>query len=133
MSSISSFKGVILIADDDENVREPLIELLRLNCYRVVAVENGDQAFKAVCSQVVDLVLLDVVMPGPSGFSVCRAIKSRPETRFLPVVLITGLACAEDRIRGIEARGRRFSAQAGEEGRVAGAGAFPGTAKALHR
>jgi len=103
VSSISSFKGVILVADDDENIREPLIELLRLNCYRVVAVENGDQAFKKVCAQVVDLVLLDVMMPGPSGFSVCRAIKSRPETRFLPVVLITGLACAEDRIRGIEA------------------------------
>jgi putative two-component system response regulator len=102
ISSITSLKGVILVADD-ESVREPLIEMLRLNCYRVVAVENGDQAFKAACSQPFDLVLLDVMMPGPTGFSVCRAIKSRPETRFLPVVLITGLACAEDRIRGIEA------------------------------
>jgi putative two-component system response regulator len=43
------------------------------------------------------------MMPGPTGFSVCRAIKARPETRFLPVVLITGLSSVEDRIRGIEA------------------------------
>jgi putative two-component system response regulator len=103
VSSITSLKGIILIADDDENVREPLVELLRLNCYRVIAVDDGEQAFKAVCSQPVDLVLLDVMMPGPSGFSVCRAIKSRPETRLVPVVLVTGLGSAEDRIRGIEA------------------------------
>jgi putative two-component system response regulator len=103
VSPITAIKGTILVADDDQSVREPLIELLRLNCYRVIAVDNGDQAYKQTCSQPVDLVLLDVRMPGPSGFSVCRAIKARPETRFLPVVLITGLACAEDRIRGIEA------------------------------
>jgi putative two-component system response regulator len=103
VSSITSLKGIILVADDDENVREPLVEMLRLNCYRVIAVDNGDQAFKAACTQPVDLVLLDVMMPGPSGFSVCRAIKSRPETRFVPVVFITGLASAEDRIQGIEA------------------------------
>jgi len=103
VSSITSLKGVILVADDNESVREPLTELLRLNCYRVIAVEDGEQAFKQACSQPVDLVLLDVMMPGPTGFSVCHAIKARPETRFLPVVLITGLACAEDRIRGIEA------------------------------
>ncbi len=103
MSSITSLKGTILVADDNESIREPLTELLRLNCYRVIAVDNGEQAFREACSQPVDLVLLDVMMPGPTGFSVCRAIKARPETRFLPVVLITGLACAEDRIRGIEA------------------------------
>ena len=103
VSSINSLKGTILVADDNESIREPLTELLRLNCYRVIAVENGEQAFREACSQPVDLVLLDVMMPGPTGFSVCRAIKARPETRFLPVVLITGLACAEDRIRGIEA------------------------------
>ena len=102
VASIASLKGIILVADDDEKIREPLIELLRMNCYRVIAVSNGEQAFKEACSQRIDLVLLDVMMPGASGFSVCRAIKARPETRFLPVVLITGLACAEDRIRGIE-------------------------------
>jgi putative two-component system response regulator len=98
-----SLKGTILVADDNESIREPLVEMLRSQCYRVIAVDDGERAFLEACSQPVDLVLLDVMMPGPTGFSVCRAIKARPETRFLPVVLITGLACAEDRIRGIEA------------------------------
>ena len=103
MSSITSLKGTILIADDNENIREPLTEMLRLNCYRVIVAENGEQAFREACTQPVDLVLLDAMMPGPTGFSVCRAIKARPETRFLPVVLITGLTSAQDRILGIEA------------------------------
>jgi CheY-like chemotaxis protein len=93
VSSITSLKGVILIADDNEAVREPLTELLRLNCYRVVCASDGEQAFKEVCSQTIDLVLLDVMMPGPTGFSVCRAIKARPETRLLPVALIAGRVC----------------------------------------
>ncbi|HEV2522758.1 MAG TPA: HD domain-containing phosphohydrolase [Candidatus Acidoferrales bacterium] len=103
MSFNGSVKGTILVADDNASVREPLIELLRSHCYRVISAEDGDHAFTEVCSHPVDLVLLDVMMPGPTGFSVCRAIKARPETRFVPVVLITGLAGGEDRIRGIEA------------------------------
>jgi putative two-component system response regulator len=102
VSSITSLKGTVLVADDNQSIREPLVELLRLNCYRVIEVEDGEEAFKQACTQALDLVLLDVMMPGPSGFSVCRAIKSRPETRLIPVVLITGLSSAEDRIRGIE-------------------------------
>lgn len=103
MSSNTSLNGTVVVADDNESVRELLSELLRMNCYRVIAVEDGEQAFDAACSQSADLVLLDVLMPGPTGFTVCRAIKARPETRFLPVVLITGLAGAEERIQGIEA------------------------------
>src|SRR5258708_9008594 len=56
-----------------------------------------------MCTQPVDLALLDVTMPGRTGFSVCRAVKCRPETRFVPVVLITGHSKGEERIQGIEA------------------------------
>src|SRR5579864_512615 len=132
VSSITSLKGTILVADDNASIREPLTELLRLNCYRVIAVEDGEQAFKQACSQPVDLVLLDVMMPGPTGFSVCRAIKARPETRFLPrsphhrALLRGGPHPGHRSGRG------RFSAQAGEEGRVASARAFARAAEALH-
>jgi putative two-component system response regulator len=96
-------KGTILVADDNEGIREPLVELLRMQGYRVIAVADGEQAFVELCSQPVDLALLDVMMPGRTGFSVCRAVKSRPETRLVPVMLITGLGKGEDRIQGIEA------------------------------
>jgi putative two-component system response regulator len=103
VSTITSLKGTILVADDNTGIREPLVELLRLNCYRVIEADNGEDAFKQACTQPLDLVLLDVMMPGLTGFSVCRMLKGRPETRFIPVVLITGLTSTEDRIRGIEA------------------------------
>ena len=96
-------QGTILVADDNEGIREPLVELLRMHGYSVIAVGDGEQAFMEICSQPVDLALLDVMMPGRTGFSVCRAIKARPETCLVPVVLVTGLGSAEDRIQGIEA------------------------------
>ena len=97
------YQGTILVADDNESIRDPLTEMLRLQGYRVIAVDNGEQALQEICSQPVDLALLDVMMPGQSGFAVCRAVKSRPETRLIPIVLVTGLGSADDRIRGIEA------------------------------
>jgi putative two-component system response regulator len=96
-------QGTILVADDNEGIREPLVELLRMQGYSVIAVGDGEQAFTEICSQPVDLALLDVMMPGRTGFSVCRAVKARPETCLVPVVLVTGLGSAEDRIQGIEA------------------------------
>jgi putative two-component system response regulator len=96
-------QGTILVADDNEGIREPLVELLRMHGYQVIAVADGEQAYMEICSQPVDLALLDVMMPGRTGFSVCQAVKSRPETCLIPVVLVTGLSNAEDRIHGIEA------------------------------
>jgi putative two-component system response regulator len=103
VSSNETLQGTILVADDNEAIREPLTELLRAQCYRVIAVDNGEQALIEMHTQPVDVALLDVIMPGLTGFSVCRALKSKAETRLIPVVLITGLGGAEDRIRGIEA------------------------------
>jgi putative two-component system response regulator len=103
VASKESFHGTILVADDNEAIRDPLTEMLRLEGYRVIAVDNGEQALLEISSQPVDLALLDVMMPGQTGFAVCRAVKSRPETRLIPVVLVTGLGNADDRIRGIEA------------------------------
>ncbi|MCU1342744.1 MAG: Response regulator receiver domain, partial [Candidatus Acidoferrum typicum] len=51
-------KGTILVADDNESIREPLVELLRLHGYSVIAVADGEQAFAEMCSKPVDLALL---------------------------------------------------------------------------
>ena len=97
----SSNKAAVLVADDDEANRELLSGLLSGEGYRVICAEDGEGALQALQDAPVDLALLDVKMPGKTGFSVCLAIKSRPETRLLPVVLVTGLTSTDDRIQGI--------------------------------
>jgi putative two-component system response regulator len=97
----SSNKATVLVADDDEANRDLLFGLLTGEGYRVICAEEGEAALRAVHNGPVDLALLDVKMPGKTGFSVCLAIKSRPETRLVPVVLVTGLTSTDDRIQGI--------------------------------
>jgi putative two-component system response regulator len=96
-------RPVILVADDEEANRLFLTELLTLQGYSVVCAENGDQALEILHRQPVSVILLDVMMPGRTGFEVCRALKANAETRLIPVVLVTGLTNTEDRVQGIEA------------------------------
>jgi putative two-component system response regulator len=100
--SFSDSPPTILLADDNADVRDMLEYMLRAQGYRVVCAEDGSQALDLIGELRIDLVLMDVVMPGRSGFSVCREIKSHAETRLIPVVLITGLVSSEDRVEGIE-------------------------------
>ncbi len=95
---------IILLADDVPENRLVLGELLEREGYQVMAVENGKRALEAIRNTPgIDIALLDVMMPEMNGLEVCRAVKSQPETRLIPVVMVTGLAATEDRIRGIEA------------------------------
>jgi putative two-component system response regulator len=95
--------ATILVADDNWANLELLSELLQVQGYRVVCVADGEQALQALRADQIDLALLDVMMPCRTGYEVCQAIKSRPETRLIPVVLVTGLTDSGDRIQGIEA------------------------------
>jgi putative two-component system response regulator len=78
-------------------------DLLSSRGYDVVAVPDATQAEAEIVRRVPDLILSDVVMPGKSGYELCRELKSDPVTRLVPFVLITGLSEREDRVRGIEA------------------------------
>jgi putative two-component system response regulator len=101
MSAPERHHGIILVADDNDLNRELLSTLLTKEGYQVVCVADGQQALKQVRSDSIDVALLDVVMPHKTGFDVCLAIKSKPETRLIPVVLLTSLTSDDDRIRGI--------------------------------
>jgi putative two-component system response regulator len=81
--------------------RELLSDILIGEGYKVICAEDGNQALHAIGTRAVDLALLDVLMPGKTGLEVCQLIKSEPETRFIPVVLVTGLTSVDERIRGI--------------------------------
>src|SRR5438128_7369958 len=78
-------------------------ELLSSRGYDVVAVPDAAQAEAEILRRAPDLVLSDVIMPGKSGYELCRELKENPATRLIPFVLITGLSEREDRVRGIEA------------------------------
>jgi putative two-component system response regulator len=93
----------VLVADDTDTVRGLFAQLLGNEGYRVITACDGEQALAAAKAHRPDLFLLDIRMPGLDGLEVCRRLKSAPETRFAPVILITGLADAADRIKGIEA------------------------------
>ena len=101
MPTSETHEGIILLADDNEANRDLLSALLSAEGYQVVCAADGQQALAQVESGSIDLALLDVVMPRPTGFEVCQAMKSKPETRLVPVVLLTSLNSDADRIHGI--------------------------------
>jgi putative two-component system response regulator len=78
-------------------------DLLSSRGYDVVAVPDAAQAEAEILHRVPDVILSDVIMPGKSGYELCREVKDNPATRLVPFVLITGLSEREDRVRGIEA------------------------------
>jgi adenylate cyclase len=93
----------ILVVDDTVRNVKLLADLLAVKGYAVVTAASGQEALDKIEPERPDLVLLDVVMPEMSGYEVCRKIREIPETRMLPVVMVTALDPSEERIKGIEA------------------------------
>lgn len=93
----------VLVVDDNPDTMALMQELLETQGYSVVTVADAAQAEIEIRRQLPDLILSDVVMPGKSGYELCRELKADPATRLIPFVLITGLADREDKLRGIEA------------------------------
>lgn len=93
----------ILVVDDNASTMVLMRDLLSSRGYDVVAVPDAAHAEAEILHHPPDLILSDVVMPGKSGYELCRELKENPITRLVPFVLITGLSEREDRVRGIEA------------------------------
>ncbi|HEV8523633.1 MAG TPA: HD domain-containing phosphohydrolase [Terriglobales bacterium] len=93
----------ILVVDDNQDNVVLMRELLGSRGYEVLSAATAEEAQDLIHSQPPDLILLDVIMPGKSGYELCRELKQDPQTRLIPVVMITGLTDREDKIRGIEA------------------------------
>jgi CheY-like chemotaxis protein len=79
----------VLVVDDQPPNLRLLNAVLSPNGYRVITASSGEQALELLHSSGIDLVLLDIVMPGIDGYEVCRRIRSEPSTAFLPVIMIT--------------------------------------------
>ncbi len=93
----------ILVVDDTPHNVKLLGDLLAAQGHEVVTAASGPEALARVETERPDLVLLDVVMPGMSGYEVCARIRAHPETAILPVILVTALDPAGERVRGLEA------------------------------
>ncbi|TMA92954.1 MAG: response regulator [Deltaproteobacteria bacterium] len=93
----------ILVVDDTPKNVKLLADLLTVKGYNVVTAASGREALEQLETERPDLVLLDVVMPEMSGYEVCRTIRENPTTQILPVVMVTALDPAEERIKGLDA------------------------------
>ena len=100
--------ATVLVVDDlDANVK--LLEAKLLSeYYTVITANSGLGALQSLTQNKIDIVLLDVMMPGMDGFETCAKIKSNPETTHIPVVMVTALSEIEDRIKGLEAGADEF-------------------------
>ena len=90
----------VLVVDDNAEVRAYVKQHLAPR-YRVLEAVNGADGLEMARRLLPDLVLSDVMMPVMDGFALCRALKSDPDTDFLPVILLTARAEAEDRLTGL--------------------------------
>jgi two-component system OmpR family response regulator len=89
----------VLIVEDSRDIREPLARYLREHAYRVTTAVDASTARKVMKGAAIDLVVLDIMMPGEDGLSLCRSIR---ETSQIPVILLTARGEEVDRIIGLE-------------------------------
>lgn len=89
----------VLVVDDDAQIRQLAAKLLRGHGYRVSVARDGRELWQALDGANVDLVILDIMLPGSNGLDLCREIRSRSA---LPVIMLTALGTDTDRIVGLE-------------------------------
>ena len=91
----------ILVVDDSPTERLAMTELLLGKGYQVVTAENGEQAIARSKSEMPDLILMDVVMPGMNGYQATRTISRDEATRSIPIIMCTSKGLETDRIWGM--------------------------------
>ena len=96
-------KPVILVVDDQIQNNDLLEAYLVPEGYEIIKATSGEEALAKLADYQIDLILLDVMMPGMDGFEVTRRIRQDPNTKLMPIILVTALKETEDRIQGIKA------------------------------
>src|SRR4029079_8350325 len=91
----------ILVADDEPNIVLSLEFLLKQAGFRVRTVSDGEAALMAIAQEPPDLVLLDVMIPGPDGFAVCQEIRGNPAWRNIRIMMLTAKGGDVQREKGL--------------------------------
>jgi len=95
-------KKKILVVEDEESLLKLESILLTSKGYDVQGATNGQEALDLLADVQPDLILLDIMLPNMDGFEVCRRIKENPETRHIPVIMLTAKKSREDMAKGHE-------------------------------
>ena len=93
---------LVLVVEDESAQREILRYNLEAEGFAVAMAVDGDEAMLMVQEQSPDLIVLDWMLPGVSGIEVCRRVKSRPNTRAIPIIMLSARSEEIDRVRGLE-------------------------------
>ncbi|MBK3773745.1 response regulator [Azospirillum sp. YIM DDC1] len=92
----------LLVVDDDREIRTLLSQFLTRHGFRVTGAKDGVEMMRTLDSARVDLIVLDLMMPGEDGLSLCRRLRATPETAQTPVIMLTAMGEETDRIVGLE-------------------------------
>ena len=82
----------VLVVDDDDNTRRFLTVALEENGYEAVTAEDGDDGYRKIEEEIPDLILLDVMMPKKTGFSLFKQLRRKDEYKDIPIIMLTGVA-----------------------------------------
>ncbi|SDM24657.1 response regulator [Halarsenatibacter silvermanii] len=97
-------KFILIVDDNSQNLRL-LSQILKKDGYKIVMANEGETGIDIAISKEIDLILLDIMMPGMDGFEVCRRLKAHRETRNIPVIFISARQEIEDKIKAFEVGG----------------------------
>jgi DNA-binding response OmpR family regulator len=95
-------KPSILIVDDEKHIVDLIALSLIPNQYQIMKAGSGTQALELVTKQAPDLVLLDVMMPGMTGYEVCARMKDNPLTQHIPIIMLTAKGELKDKLQGLK-------------------------------
>lgn len=93
----------ILLVEDEKNIILGVKTCLEVANYNVLVVEDGEKAIETAVEEKPDLILLDLMLPKMDGFTVCRELKSKEETKNIPIVVLTAKVEEESRRQAMEA------------------------------
>ena len=96
-------RGCVLIVDDTVSIRETLTAILKPDHYTLLTAGSGEDALTLAETHVPDVILLDVMMPGMSGFDVCRVLRQSPRLGEVPVIIVTALDDRSSLLEGLDA------------------------------
>ena len=95
----------LLVVDDNQDNLKVVSNFLKEKNYKIALATDGAGALKILETNRIDLILLDIMMPGMDGFEVCKRLKENPETKDIPVIFLTAKSETDDIVRGFQLGG----------------------------